>query len=110
MTRAWLIAVLLQAGIATAQQSPAEIRPEQVAQYRVKLEAGCVTDAKAGGLSQQTAQAMCSCWGKSLGQSVTEPEWQAATFHALKRDEAAESQVLVAHVRTAARLCASVGR
>ena len=69
-----------------------------------------MTDAKAGGLSQANAQAMCGCWSKSLAQSVPEADWQAAAFHALRRDEAAETQLLAPHVRQAARLCAAVGR
>jgi hypothetical protein len=111
MNRIFLaMAGLLFIGGAGAQLAPAELRPEQVAQYRQKLEAGCVVDAKAGGLTPANAQSMCGCWSKSLGQSVTDAEWQAAASHALKRDEAAETQVLAPHVRQAARLCASVGR
>lgn len=101
---------MLVAGGAGAQPAVGELRPEQIAQYRQKLEAGCVADAKAGGLTPSNAQAMCGCWSKSLAQSVTEPEWQAAASHASKRDEAAETQVLAPHVRQAARLCAAVGR
>jgi len=97
-------------GGASAQPVSAELRPEQIAQYRQKLEAGCVVDAKAGGLTPSNAQAMCGCWSKSLGQSVSDAEWQAAASHALKRDDAAETQVLAPHVRQAARLCAAVGR
>jgi hypothetical protein len=101
---------VLFVGSAGAQSATVELRPEQIVQYRQKLEAGCVTDAKAGGLTPSNAQAMCGCWSKSLAQSVTEAEWQAAASHALKRDEAAETQVLAPHVRQAARLCAAVGR
>jgi hypothetical protein len=103
-------ASMLFIGSAGAQQVSAELRPEQIAQYRQKLEAGCVADAKAGGLTPSNAQAMCGCWSKSLAQSVTEPEWQVAASHAARRDEAAETQVLAPHVRQAARLCATVGR
>ncbi|KQU80298.1 MULTISPECIES: hypothetical protein [unclassified Rhizobacter] len=104
------MAGVLFIGGASAQPVPAELRPDQIATYRQKLEAGCVTDAKAGGLTPSNAQAMCGCWSKSLAQSVTEPEWQAAASHALKRDEAAETQLLAPHVRQSARLCAAVGR
>jgi hypothetical protein len=101
---------MLLIGSAGAQPASAELRPEQIAAYRQKLEAGCVADAKAGGLTPSNAQAMCGCWSKSLAQSVTDAEWQTAASHALKRDEAAETQVLAPHVRQAARLCAAVGR
>jgi len=95
---------------ALAQQTPADIRPEQISAYRQKIEAGCLADAKAGGLTQANAQSLCGCWSKSLAQSLSEADWQAAAFHALQRNEAAETQVLVPHVRKAAQLCATAGR
>jgi len=95
---------------ALAQQTPAEVTPEQVGAYRRKIETGCLADARAGGLTQANAQSLCGCWSKSLAQSLGDADWQAAAFHALQRNEAAETQVLVPHVRKAAQLCAAVGR
>jgi len=104
------LALILAASISAlvaAQQAVTEITAEQVEQYKVKLEAGCVKDALRGGLEVTRARAFCSCSIKHVGENMSFAEWQSASLQSSQQAEIEEMKILAPHIRKAAAACQS---
>lgn len=98
--RAFAVAVLCSLATSTAaQQKPAEVTPEQIAEYKQLAEKGCREGGAQQGDSPAVVEAFCGCVIETLSRNMTEAEWRQVVAYSQNKQQREESEALAPHLK-----------